>query len=98
MSLTINSFSERVGCEIVLRDENAKTNFDVLFSYKQEIESNLGYPLDWQRSDEKKRSRIAVYTNGLIDNLDDRPRLISWLFDKAVQFHSVFSPLVQNLD
>ncbi|MEX1247930.1 MAG: DUF4268 domain-containing protein [Anaerolineales bacterium] len=97
VTLTVNSFSGRVGCEVFMYDDDAKKHFDALETRKAEIEAQLGYLLEWQRLEEKKGSRIAVYSAGLIDNLDQRPMLVRWLFEKAVEFHRVFSPIVQRL-
>lgn len=97
LTLTVNSVSARVGCEIFMHDENAKQFFDQLFTQKVNIESELGYELEWQRLEEKKGSRIAVYRDGLIENENERQELIEWLFQKANEFHKVFFQKIQNL-
>jgi hypothetical protein len=98
LTLTVNSFASRVGCEIFMNGDDAKRNFHALQAKKSEIETQLGYPLEWQELEEKKGSRVATYSPGLIDDVDQRPELIKWLFEKATEFHRVFAPVIQDLD
>ncbi len=98
LTLTVNSFSGRGGCEVYMYDKYAKQYFDLLYQQKDEIESELEYPLEWQRLDDKKSSRIAVYTEGLIENPEERIRLKEWLFEKTREFYQVLSPKIQALE
>ncbi|WP_441292692.1 DUF4268 domain-containing protein [Sorangium sp. KYC3313] len=43
-----------------------KSVFDALRGHKEEIEAALGEPLSWERMDEKRASRIALYYPGSI--------------------------------
>ncbi|MBW6475106.1 MAG: DUF4268 domain-containing protein [Anaerolineaceae bacterium] len=97
LTLNVNSVLERVGCEIFMHDENAKTYFDKLLGQKEQIEGQLGYPLEWQRLDEKKGTRIAVYRSGSIEKEEERQELIEWLHQKANEFHRVFYNRIQQL-
>jgi len=71
--------------------------FEQLLAHKDEIESQLGYELEWQRLDEKMASRIVVYKSGNIEKENERHELMEWLYQKACEFHKVFSPKIQNL-
>lgn len=93
--LTINSIAGRVGSEFYIKHDEDKKFFSKLFEYKEEIEKQLGYPLEWQRLEDKKASRIAVFKDGSIEN--NRQELIEWLYQKACEFYKVFSPRIHNL-
>lgn len=97
LRLTVNSVSKQVGCEIFMGDENAKNNFDRLYEQRDDIENQFGYKLKWQRLEEKIGTRIVVYRNGSIVNEDERKELIKWLYEKANEFHTVFSKKIQKL-
>ena len=97
MTFTANSVSKRVGCEIFMHDDHAKTYYDQLAEQKENIETELGYTLEWQRLDDKKRSRIVVYRDGMIEDQDKRDELIEWLYKKVVDFQHVFGQRIQDL-
>lgn len=44
--------------------EKNKALFDWLFNQRDEIHSKLGKDLEWERLDDKRASRIAVYRDG----------------------------------
>ena len=98
LTLTVNSVLQRVGCEIYIYDDNAKSYFDLLILKKEEIENELGYKLEWQELEDKKGSRIAIYESGLYEREEERQELIAWLYEKGVEFSNAFGPIIQNLD
>lgn len=97
IALSLNSILSRAGCEIYIRHDNDKKVIDQLLTQKNDIETQLGYQLDWQRLPDKMASRIVVYKNGSIENESERQELIDWLYQRACDFHKVFSPKIQNI-
>ena len=97
LNFTVNSVSQRIGCEIFMYDEHAKQYYELLYDQKESVETELGYDLEWQHLEERKGSRIAKYREGQIDNEDERQELIEWLYGKAVEFHRVFGQRIQSL-
>lgn len=72
---------------------NNKKLFDRLFSYKQEIEAQMGFSLSWRRLDNKKASRILCTVNGLdFDDHSNYPALMNEVIDVTVRMRSVFKP------
>ena len=68
-----------------------KTLFDRLFEQKDEIEQQLGFPVVWDRLDNKKASRIKYTIDGL--NFDDHSNyeaLMNASIDAAVKMRDVF--------
>lgn len=93
ISLTLVNKDGCVGVELYINDN--KDLFDKLYLQKDEIESKLGVPLDWQRLDGKKASRIMHRIPGL--NFDDHSNydlLINSMIDKAILFSDVFKKYV----
>ena len=73
-----------------------KELFDSLNEKKIEIESKLGFELDWQRLDGKKASRIIYRIPGL--NFDDHSNydsLMNDIIDKVILFVKVFKKYVK---
>lgn len=78
------------------RDTN-KAIFDNLFEKKEEIEREFGSPLSWERLDDKKASRIAIYSEGSID--EDEASLAEtkrWFVDNLLRFQTVFEPHLRD--
>lgn len=83
-----------VGIELYIIDD--KELFDSLNEKKIEIESKLGFELDWQRLDGKKASRIIYRIPGL--NFDDHSNydyLMNDIIDKVILFVKVFKKYVK---
>ena len=72
-------------------DKN-KRLFDVLAEDRERIEQEYGEPLEWERLDEKRASRIAVYRQGAIDNDEETLADIrNWMIDRLLKMKKVFS-------
>ncbi|MDF1691487.1 MAG: DUF4268 domain-containing protein [Zhongshania sp.] len=72
--------------------------FDELQKMKNEIEVELGEALSWERLDNGIASRIALYTNGSIDDADSELEAVkSWHIDKLLKLKTVFSKKIRPL-
>ena len=83
-----------VGIALYIIDD--KELYDSLNEKKIEIESKLGFELDWQRLDGKKASRIIYRIPGL--NFDDHSNydaLMNDIIDKVILFVKVFKKYVK---
>ena len=83
-----------VGIALYIIDD--KELFNSLNEKKIEIESKLGFELDWQRLDGKKASRIIYRIPGL--NFDDHSNydaLMNDIIDKVILFVKVFKKYVK---
>lgn len=98
LSLTINGFHKRVGCEVFIAKDPSKEAFELLKAEQAQIEAELGAPLEWQRLDNKKSSRIVLYLpNVVIDQPTQRAQAREWLHRTLAKFHTVFSSRVRQL-
>ena len=79
------------------RDRN-KRIYDQLYSKRQEIESDFGEKLEWQRLDDKRACRIAktVENKGLWD-MDDWPAIQDKMIDAMIRFKKALSKHIQQL-
>ena len=67
-----------------------KDRFDYMLQQKEEIESAIGFPLLWQRFDNKKSSLICTYINGLdFKAQDNYPELMNEAIDIVVKMRDV---------
>lgn len=88
----------RVRTEVYIHggtQEENKALFDRLEGSKREIESSFGEPIEWERLDDRRSSRAAVYRSGSID--DDSDTLIEirkWMIDRLMKFKAVVGPML----
>lgn len=97
LSLTFSSTQSRAGCEVYMSGSSAKQAFDLLKKQQSEIEKELDYTLDWQPLEGKEATRIVIYRQSDIYNIQQRAELKEWYWKTAEQFHKVFSQRVKAL-
>lgn len=77
-------------------DENKKL-FAWLESKKQEIEAAIGMPLEWERLEDRRACRIALYRQGTIDEDDQTlTEIRSWQISYLLMFKKVLGPLLKR--
>lgn len=87
------------GVELYMYHENAKSIYHALHAQRSEIESELGYELEWQLLEDKIASRIAIYIEGYDIKQKDRwAEYNLWLAKHVCDFQSVFKHRLQSLD
>jgi len=94
-----NRFDIEVYIDTGDKDE-VKMIFDELSKQRSEIDKKIP-GLSWERLDDKRASRIALYNqlSTSIKNLDEKEFLvlIDWAIEKMNLFKEVFTPYVKNL-
>lgn len=95
------SLGARIRVEVYIdrgeRDWN-KSLFDALYSQRDEIEAAFDESVEWERLDEKRASRIAIYRAGSIDEpahvLED---INGWALDRLLRLKDIFGPRIAPL-
>ena len=78
--------------------EKNKYVFDELNKLKGEIEDSLGEAVSWERLDNKKASRLALYTDGSIEDSDSELETVkSWHIERLLKLKSVLSSKIGPL-
>ena len=74
-----------------------QTVYDALHSQKNEIEKEIGQPLQWEWENEDGNfSRIAVSTDGSIDaNENELKKVMAWHIENLLNFKAVFHPKIE---
>lgn len=88
ITLTINTQSKTIGCEIYIHD--SKELYFAFEQHKTEIESELGYELEWMELPNKKASRIRISTDADVNSRTKWEGHFEWLKGKAEEFQRVF--------
>ena len=79
--------------------ETNKRYFDKLQAHRQEIETEFGASLRWERLDDKRASRIAheIHGKGGLRDKDRWPELQDAMIDAMIRFERSFRPYIQRL-
>lgn len=81
--------------------ERNKQLFDRLYMQRHEIQSELGNvsgSLEWERIDEKRGSRIALYHEGAITDKPEQLRQLQiWAVDAMNRFQKVMDAAVRQV-
>ncbi len=95
----LNSRENRVGIELVLNDKKSKAYFWLLFDQKEQIESELGFPLDWKELPERKKSTLLYFLND-VNPLDKNKwsEYHIWMKEKLEAVNTVLRPRIKELD
>ena len=92
---------KRIRTEVYIDRRDASENkglFDALFKSKEAIEGELEEPLEWERLDEKKASRIAIYREGSIeDDAQTLAEIREWTIGLLLRFKEVFGQKIPEL-
>ena len=89
ISLTINTQSNLLGCEIYISD--SKEIFNKFHLSKANIENELGEQLEWMELPEKKASRIKFSHKADLSDVDQWEKHFEWFKVSAEKFQQVFS-------
>jgi hypothetical protein len=71
--------------------------FDSLEAHEGAISQQFGEPLKWERLDDARASRIAVYRQGHIERTPELlPEIHNWAIDRLLRFKSVMTPWLER--
>lgn len=89
----------QIRAELYISGDSAKAFFGLLERQKNEIEQELGYPLEWEQLPARRDCRISYYLND-VDPEDDAdwPRQQEWLAKRLNDMHRVLTDRVRALD
>jgi hypothetical protein len=88
----------RVELYIDVGDRNInKEFFDRLRSEADEIDRQVGSPVEWERLDEKKACRLAIYRETETERFDSDRELVDWAANTMIRFSRVMRPLIAAL-
>jgi hypothetical protein len=75
-----------------------KAYFDQLYSEHETIEREFGEPLSWERLNERRASRVAVYRPGSISiNSEELAKIRAWAIEKLLKFRTVFTERLKEM-
>ncbi len=95
ISLTINSQSNQLGCDLYIPD--SKETFYGLEEWKDSIHKDIEHELEWMALEGKKASRIKLSEKGDITETEQCSTYFAWFVTNAELFQNVFSTCLKKL-
>lgn len=78
--------------------EKNKYVFDQLFNMKGEIEDSLGQEISWERLDNKRASRLALYIDGSIEESDSElEKVKNWHIEQLLKLKAALGKKIGQL-
>ena len=99
MSLSVGSSACHISLSQIRRDNHAlvewyipddKALYQKLYSYKDNIEQDMGVSLEWNELPNKKASRILIYKDVDFDDKSDWPSQFDWIIDMSIRMKKTF--------
>jgi hypothetical protein len=95
----LNTPEKRIGVELYLNDDDAKSYFGLLSQEKQRIEEELGFPLNWMELPDRKSCRLLLSLEDASPMDRQRwPEYRQWMKERLERFNAVFRPRVRALN
>ena len=88
----------RVETSIDLGDkEQNKRLFDLMEEHKVEIENQFGSELSWEKLEDKRSSRIAIYRDGSIeDDTETIEQIMSWSIENLLKMKKIMGTKIKK--
>ena len=88
ISVTQIQKRNQVGVEMYINDD--KELFKNLYLHKDEVESVMGFALDWRELPERKASRIIVEKDVKFDDQNAWPQQFEYIMDVCMKMKKAF--------
>lgn len=98
LNFTANTLHKRLGVELYIRNQDAKSYYAELLTHRESIHTQLGFPLDWQELPESIACRIVSYRpDSSIEDEERWDEYLAWLEQRIVIMDKVLRPIVRAL-
>lgn len=98
LSNIISIREKRIASRVCFRSRIADAALNQLLPQKDEIQKEIGEPLQWNPSPEKKEKVIALYKDADLNNREKWPEYCEWLADRVEKLRKAFGPRIKKLN
>lgn len=96
LSNTYNTGTNAIGCRVYINNRIADKMLPFLEERKDQIESDLGFCMDWNPNPENRDKIITINKVFDMDTKEGQNEAIAWLKGKTEIVHAVFSKVVKQ--
>jgi Domain of unknown function (DUF4268) len=98
LSCIANVSDNKIGVRTYLHSKTADTALERLLEQKSEIESELGFNVEWNPNPENTDKVIACVRDADFQNKAKWDEYLNWMVETALKMREVFMPRVKKLD
>lgn len=98
MVAAVNTWDKKISVYLCLSGPNAKPHYYLLEKDKEQIEKELGFPLEWRELPENKESHLTVRRDADPNDRSMWATQHQWLMEHLEQFHKVLSTRIKKLN
>ena len=99
LAASLNSREEKIGVELYLDHEHAKAFFHLLVKDREQMEQELGFPLDWQELPHRAACRIVYFLDKVDPKHESRwPEFRRWMIEHLEKLDHAFRRRVRVLN
>ncbi len=92
--LDILTLKKRNAVSVEFYISNDKSIYHKLLPYREEIETDIGFALDWRELPDKKASRIIIEKPVNLDEYNEWNSQFDWIIDMCIRFKNAFKKFV----
>ncbi|UUO09026.1 DUF4268 domain-containing protein [Blastopirellula sp. J2-11] len=96
-SLGLANNEDELRVEVSMGKETSQTFFDQFYAQREELETEMGEPLNWASDEEVKRKRIYLVKYVDLKDESQWSNYYQWLYQNLNALHQVFAPRVRQL-
>jgi hypothetical protein len=94
----VNISDKKLTAYLCLSGPNAKPHYYLLLKNKEEIEKEMGFPIEWRELPENKESHLTVRKDADPNDRSSWAIQHQWLKESLEQFHKVLSSRIKTLN
>lgn len=99
LSNIANTYDNRIGVRVYLRQrQGGEAALAQLQEWKNEIESEVGQPLQWNPNPDNRDKIIALYRDADLVRRDKWPEYLAWMVDMTRRFRQAFGARLRLLN
>ena len=99
MDTVIVVTKNQISVQLIIGGQDAEAHYHLLLQQQEAIEKEMGQPLKWQESPNKKTKKVSLWRNDCaVQDEQQWGDFHSWLHEYLEKFYDVFHQRIQKLD
>ncbi len=99
LSALVGIQKSQIGVRLIMDGKAAKAHYRLLLQQKDEVEREIGQPLEWRELPDNKQKQVNLWRKDCnVSNEQEWGDFHTWLHEYLEKFHAAFHQRIQDLD